>query len=170
MPTSLTFDNTASSWVTRALSRVDFCYIDTGEIYKRSITQLRADSVFTLVAILRKNTNGGDVPVAYKCNLKVNPINNKIADMTSLLNDLQQQKYTFLQVYFHKTPFGFEVAEDTPFLFFQSNSRTAGSPNGVIVSNLATSFSMTNDNLNINADFMLSVDAFGTYQIFANNP
>lgn len=170
MPTSLTFDNTASSWVTRALSRVDFCYVASSETYKRSITQLRADSTFALSPILRKNSFGLDVPVAYKCNLKVNPANNKIADMTSFLKDLQDQKYTFLQVYFHKTPFGFEVAEDTPFLFFQSNTRTAGSPNGVVVSDLGTSFSMANDNISINVDFMLSVDAFGTYQIFANNP
>ena len=170
MPTALSYDNSATAWVTRALSRVDFCYVETSEIYKRSITLLRADSAFTLAPIMRKNSYGLDIPVAYKCNIKVNPANNKIADLTAFLKDLQDQKYTFMQVYFHKIPFGVEVEEDTPFIFFQSNVRTAGSPNGIIVNNMATSFSMTNDNLSINVDFMLSVDAFSTYQLFANNP
>ena len=169
MPT-LTFDNSASSWETRALSRVDFCYIQSGETYKRSITQLRADSTFTLAPILRKNTFGNDIPVGYKANLKVNPANNKIADMTEFLSDLQNQKYTFLQVYFHKIPFGFTVEENIPFIYFQSNTRTAGSPNGIIVRKLSTNYSFNNSDININVDFMLSVDAFSTYQLFSNNP
>ena len=167
---SLPFDQNLTAWENRALTRVDFCYIETGDTYKRSIINLNSDSAFNLTPILRRNSYGGDVPVAYRGTLNVNPMNNKIADMNAFLKDLQDQKYTFLQVYFHKIPYGITVSEDTPFIFFQSNVRTAGSPNGIIVSDLATSFSIVNNDLFIKADFMLSKDAFSTYQLFAKNP
>ena len=166
---SLTYDQSLTAWETRALTRVDFCYISGGDIYRRSVIHLDANSNFALTPILRKNSFGGDVPVAYKGSVKVNPLNNKIADMNAFLQDLQDQKYTFLQVYFHKIPYGVEVVEDTPFIFLQSNARSGGSPNGIVVSKLTTSFSITNTELSISADFMLSKDAFATYQLFSKN-
>lgn len=156
--TSLPFDNNYTAWKQHPLARVVLYDFIPGATDGRQldIRNLLQGSTFDLSPVIRKNSYGQEITVAYKITCVLKVANNQLWATEQSLNALANNQFIRALFVFTTNP---NASVDNDVSINTYYRQTTGSP-AVTESKLSTSFQIIDGDITINIGAVLSKDAF----------